>query len=780
MGRVLLIAVIGAVLSWSANSAHAGDQKPVLFTGEKLYLGKHLEYFVTDTALESTDVIAGKYNNRFVEPTTAYLVPDQDNWYRFTIENRGSTTGQWVLVLDSAMIAEAELIYVQADGRLSQQKTGLQYSYDSRPVPYNMFAFAVEQQAATTQTYYLKIQTPFQLYFSPTLADYSSFLKDAATNFALPTLFIGLLLGVFIYLLVLTVDTASELAIHRYVWFVFSAMLVILYVDGFLMMFLPNSEWLATRLWLFIHISLQVFYARAMQSYFRTGEKYPLINFYLNGCSVVACSFLILLFVIPYSLQVIIELFNAAQLIVVMTFVSCYIWYRERSKVSIFVIGNLGMLIMAAITTFAAISSLTASDWLVKHGFELGFCWQTMFFTWALSQKINQLTTTAIAAKAESTAKSEFIAKMSHEIRTPMNGVLGMTQLLQTTPVTNEQKHYLSVIESSGKTLLAVINDILDYSKLIAGRVEIVPQRFSLEQLLAEQNTLFGDVARAKHISFSIILEPNTPTQLFGDDIRLRQILSNLLSNAFKFTDKGLIVLRVDSLPATDNKNIILQFSVRDTGIGITDADQKTLFRNFSQVDTNISRRYGGTGLGLSICKQFVEMMGGKITVNSQPGQGAEFVFTINMQLQNTSIALVPAAALHTVEPSASPTLNILVAEDDAINRDVLLWFIKKAGWEADFVFNGKEALAKIESNHRHYHLVLMDCEMPIMDGISACEAIRHFEKKSGLTPLPIIALTAHVSNSHLKKCIDAGMNECICKPISYNQLHSVILRLTT
>ena len=779
LSQVFLITLAGLSLSWSAINARADDTRPVLFTGGKLYLAKHLERFVSDIPISSERVIAGEYNDRFTHPDNAYLVQDKDNWYRFTLENDSSTAGEWVLVLDSAMLANAELITVQADGHLSQQQTGLEYSYQCRPVPYNMFAFPVKQEARTSQTYYLKINTPFQVYFSPSMMDHPSFMKDASTNFSLPYLFIGLLLGVFIYLLVLSVDTASELAIHRYVWFVFSAMLVILYVDGFLMAILPNSEWLTTRLWLLIHIGLQVSYLRTTQSYFHTKENYPFINFYLNSGIIIACSFLILLFIIPYSLLVKIELFNAAQMILVMAALSCYIWMRERSKVSLFVIGNIGLLVMAAMSTFAALSSLTASDWLIKHGFELGFCWQTIFFTWALSQKINQLTTVAIAAKAESTAKSEFIAKMSHEIRTPMNGVLGMTQLLHTTPVNSEQKHYLNVIESSGKILLAVINDILDYSKLIAGRVEITPQRFDLEQLLSELNTLFRDAAHTKNISFNIILTPDIPTHLFGDDIRLRQILTNLLSNALKFTDKGLIALKVKLLPSISDQEVTLQFSIRDTGIGITETDQKNLFQNFSQVDTNNSRRYGGTGLGLSICKQLVEMMGGTIFVKSHLGDGAEFIFTTTMKKSTSTIAAL-GSKFEPAELHPNKRLKILVAEDDAINRDVLLWFLTKAGWDADFVFNGRDALSKIEQDRSHYDLILMDCEMPIMDGIAACESIRKIEKKSGLSPLPIIALTAHVSTSYLKKCIDSGMNDCICKPISYEQLHSTILRLTT
>jgi len=235
----------------------------------------------------------------------------------------------------------------------------------------------------------------------------------------------------------------------------------------------------------------------------------------------------------------------------------------------------------------------------------------------------------------------------------------------------------------------------------------------------------------------------------------------------------------VKLLPSISDQEVTLQFSIRDTGIGITETDQKNLFQNFSQVDTNNSRRYGGTGLGLSICKQLVEMMGGTIFVKSHLGDGAEFIFTTTMKKSTSTIAAL-GSKFEPAELHPNKRLKILVAEDDAINRDVLLWFLTKAGWDADFVFNGRDALSKIEQDRSHYDLILMDCEMPIMDGIAACESIRKIEKKSGLSPLPIIALTAHVSTSYLKKCIDSGMNDCICKPISYEQLHSTILRLTT
>jgi len=777
--RLLFASVLAALLFGTITTgAHADGTQPVSFSDGKLYLAKHMDHFVTDAALPDADIVSGNYDSQFATPSNAYLAQDKDNWYRFTIKNEGNHTGEWILALDSAMVDDAELIYLQ-DGTVYKQQTGLRHPYTSRPVPYNMFAFPIQQAAGVTETYYLKIKTPFQIYFSPTITDYPTFLKDVAVNFSFPHLFIGLLMGVFVYLLVLSFGTVTELTVHRFVWFVFFAVLIIMYVDGFLMAYLPNNEWLATRLWLFLHIGLQISYLRATQGFFRTKENYPYINIYLNICIVSAIVLLLLLFLMPYSLLVRFELWNAAQMILIMTALSIYIWACERRKVTLFVVGNIGMLVMAAISTFAALSSLTASDWLVKHGFELGFCWQAIFFTWALSQKINELATATIAAKADSTAKSEFIAKMSHEIRTPMNGVLGMTQLLRTTPINNEQKHYLNVIESSGKTLLAVINDILDYSKLMAGKTELVPSHFNLEQMLAELNTLFGDIAHSKNISFNIIITPGTPVNLYGDDVRLRQVLTNLLSNAFKFTDRGLVILKVKSSSPHSEKNVTLRFSVQDTGIGVNPADQKNLFKNFTQVESHAARRYGGTGLGLSICKQFVEMMGGDISVNSGAGAGAEFIFTVHMQI-SSAIEPTPNLDSKLITEGSVQRLKILVAEDDAINRDVLSGFLKKAAWDADFVFNGKEAVDKIENGDGHYNLVLMDCEMPIIDGITACKSIRKIEKKSGGKPIPIVALTAHTSTAYLKRCTDAGMTECLCKPISYDQLHNIIVRLTS
>ncbi|MBN2898433.1 MAG: PAS domain S-box protein [Clostridia bacterium] len=388
---------------------------------------------------------------------------------------------------------------------------------------------------------------------------------------------------------------------------------------------------------------------------------------------------------------------------------------------------------------------------------------------------ITELVHARQAAEAANRSKGSFLANMSHEIRTPMNAVLGFSNLVLNTPLTDQQRDYIQKIDLSAKSLLGIINDILDFSKIEAGRIELEHIPFELEEVIENIVAMVSVKALEKNLEIGYDILSDVPSQLLGDPLRLGQILMNLANNAVKFTENGSISIRVSRLK-THNGIVTLRFDVKDTGIGIAKESQDKLFQAFTQADNSITRKFGGTGLGLSIASQLVELMGGRLSVSSALGSGSVFSFTADMAIESMAIGAAPEKILTGVDEEWCDKIlrdiHILIAEDTVLNQELAVEILKSAGIRSDVACNGVEAIDKLKQDH--YDLVLMDVQMPIMDGL---EATRRIKGNDDYEALPIIAMTAHAVNDSKSECLEAGMCDFVSKPFNPDELLQVIKR---
>ena len=881
----------------------------VFFTGDSfgVPLGNALEYRVFSPQEDPSLEVVRKFSD-WEKSTSAipnFGFTSQHYWFKLKL-HAGDESNQYILDIHYALLDYVE-VFITGSGRATRSfRAGNNVAFSERPIEHRSFLFPINTDPNTEYEVYIhaygdkSVQLPLLLW--PT----QKFWEHDQRYTLMQGLYYGIITVMMLYNLFLYFSLKQKMYLY-YVFMICSIGIFQLALNGVGYAYI----WTASEWWNQRGIACIIPACNGFSSLF----SYAFLNVRVLCPAIAPIHLLaIRLSFVMMALAFLIAPQYTVPISTILAFCSSFIviyllyrfWSKERA-IMYFGIAWAGLLVGSESIALNKLGILP-NNFFTENGLQLGSAFESVLLSLALGELIKKLQLDkASAEKAElvareeslvlaqkelearnaNKAKSDFLAAMSHEIRTPMNGVLGIAELLKDTGLNKEQKEYVDVIHNSGHALVTIINDILDYSKIEAGKLNLEIIEFDIDQLIEESIALFSNKANDKNITLIAIRDPNLPQLLLGDPNRIKQILFNFMSNALKFTESGFVVVQA-ALKELKNDKIKIKFDVIDSGIGLTAEQMPQLFQQYTQADNSIARKYGGTGLGLTICKSLAILMGGDIGVTSKPGEGSNFWFDVALKsaaeptnavaepqdkkvliildeirinpyveaffrsvgleptLMTSSIAInadaqllssfesvvlfgaeanlsdyvkklllvLPKQAIYliankltTIAPNIafialplhrrkwSQTLDkaesatkqksvihsqischVLMVEDNPVNQMVLKGLLKRNKVSFDIAENGEIALELFKASHGKYDLILMDCEMPIMDGYETTRHIRAWELSNSLSYTPVIALTAHAMQDYRDKAMSAGMDDYLTKPIDPSALERLLM----
>lgn len=772
--RLILVFLCGTLVAL-ASSARAEPVAPLveLTQSDVENLGPQVLLLADESGrLSPFDILQPDYASQWTEHTANSINRGYDDtpfWIQFRLDAAQSIYKEWHLVLSNPLLDYVDVYQVFGNsGPRLIYRSGLHRPNQSRFEDHRFFIIPVEVYGPTT--YLMRIETspsalvPLHVY--PSDDFWSPLLKADIGNW----LFYGVLLAMVLYNAFLY-TTVRDVSYLFYVLFISGFGLLQLSLDGYLAQYLWPPSLIyhyEYNFWITIAaLTFACFFVINFLNLRHTSRAHLWALYGMIALQVVAA---ILLFTI--DLDWFARLYSPTVLLFMALAISAGIRAWRVGFVAaqffvvawvLFALGNSVFLLGRLLGVEAPLPPNLAS--------KLGSFAEAMLLSFALAYRIRLLRDEQERQRMRVEAQSQFLAQISHEIRTPLNGVLGMTEVLARTRLDDEQRGYVDTIQGSGGSLLALINDILDYSKIEAGKMAFRRESVDVHHLVQQQVKLFLSQAEHKSLSLTGDIAPSVPAWVMLDAQHVRQVLSNLVSNAIKYTDQGSVKLTLGIDPKAPR---LLEFRVEDSGIGISEIDQQNLFNLYSDVDPGRQRKAGGTGLGLAISRELVDLMGGTLTVSSAPNQGS--CFTVKLPFLQARQRREEARLAN---PKPLSGLRVLVAEDNMVNQMVIQGLLEKLGHQVVVVSHGGEAVDLRKSEDFDCDVLLMDCEMPHMDGFEATEAIREYEKSNNLTRLPIVALTAHALEDVRRQCIESGMNDFLTKPINTRHLERILGQLT-